>query len=112
MIERQKATALTYINQYQLLKQVRDLEQEALDHIIDDALSMDSEIGHWHAYERLKKQAKHIVGWYAKRDELMSSAHYEMMIMFLDWLLTEKRRAIKKQEDLKMIEGDSFDDEW
>ena len=106
MIERKKAEALAYINQFHLLAQVHKLEQPALEHLIEDALSMSEEMAHWPAYEQLKERARGIVGFEARRAELASTSHYQLMMTFLDWLLSEKRRRV--HEMARLDDGDKW----
>lgn len=106
--EQKKEQALSYINQERLLKQVRQVEATRLDKLIDNALNMPQEVGHWQAYEILKREAMAFVGFEAKCEAVATPAHYSLMLTFIDWLLTEKRPlAIEMSRD-----QESEEDYW
>lgn len=72
-----------------LLSQVYAVETEHLEQIVDLALNCEYSDERWQYYERLKGMANRVVGWNASHDELRTNAHYEVMMIFIDWLLPE-----------------------
>jgi hypothetical protein len=83
-----KQQALTKVQRNSELAQAYRLEKAQLEAIIDKALNHTDPGQHWFAYSVLKEQASKFVGWDAPRQELRSNAHYEVMVDFIDWLLS------------------------
>lgn len=89
MIEPAKQQAIAHIQENWLLAQVYELEKERLEQIVDLALMVESPDSHWQEYERLKEMASRFVGFDANHPKLKTTAHYEVMVNFIDWLLPE-----------------------
>jgi hypothetical protein len=83
-----KQQALEQMHRFRELSEVAELEQSQMQHIIDSALAHEDASEHWQAYEDLKAVASGIVGWDARYPQLKTCAHYEIMVEFIDWLLT------------------------
>lgn len=82
-----KLEVMTKIRNDVVLSQIACIEPVTLDSIIDQALAHPQGVVRWNAYERLKRQASEIVGWYATCPELGTSKHYDAMINLIDELL-------------------------
>lgn len=72
-----------------LLAQVYKLEPQRLEQIVDLALMCECPDERWQNYERLKKVSAQFVGFSARRNELRTYQHYEVMLGFIDWLLPD-----------------------
>lgn len=82
-----KQEAMLKVHTSVVLSQVASLEETVLEGIIDQALAHPVGVDRWPCYERLKRQANKITGWYAARNELSTCRHYEAMIGLIDELL-------------------------
>lgn len=86
-MELKKQQAVAQVHRSAALVETYQLEQQAVEAIIDQALAYPSDENRWHAYEDLKAQASQIVGWDAQHESLSTTTHYEVMVAFIDWLL-------------------------
>jgi len=113
-----KEHALSKIQCNTELAQVYRLERAQIETIIDTALIHNDPARHWFAYSDLKAQVTKIVGWEAPRQELRSSAHYDVMVEFIDWLLSlgEKATAADRMNERYLTDDETADywraDEW
>jgi hypothetical protein len=85
MITRQRA--LDAIAHEKHLAEIYQLEPNRIEAILDTALKYGSAETRWECYEALKRFSSQFVGRDARSPELRTSAHYEVMLAFLDWLL-------------------------
>ncbi len=85
MITRQRA--LDAIEHEPHLAEIYQLEPECIHTICDFAQGCYIPAFRWMNYEIAKKYVAQFVGRDAQRPELRTSAHYEVMLAFLDWLL-------------------------
>lgn len=92
--------AIAYVRQIQALTHIQQREPRALMGIIEGGLAVTPEENHWIAYERLKKEAKTIVGRGAPEQELNTSLHYTSLLQFIEWLLPPY------QEELELLDLD------
>lgn len=89
MIEPARQQAMQHIQENRRLAEVYELERERLEQIVDLALMVENPASHWREYERLKRMASRFVGFDANHPELKTTAHYEVLLAFIDWLLPE-----------------------
>lgn len=87
MITRQRA--LDALMHEPHLAEIRELEPECIDTILKFAQGCMIPAFRWMNYEIAKKYVAQFVGRDARRPELRTSAHYVVMLAFLDWLLPE-----------------------
>jgi hypothetical protein len=90
-----KERAIDAVKREQHLAQIFELEpvqMESLIDIVDMYCSNPSE--RWENYGILKKAVRELVGRDAKRPELRTSAHYEVLLAFIDWLLPESESSL------------------
>lgn len=80
---------LEHVERDSLLLQIYQLEPQRLDHVVDTAFKCEWPDERWQEYERCKEMAARFVGIEAKHPELRTSAHYEVVLAFIDWLLPE-----------------------
>lgn len=92
--ETKRQKALDRIAQYPRLEEIYQLEQEAMDEIIKQALNCVDPSQHWHEYERLKETMSQFVGFEASQPKLQTTRHYEATIDFIDWLLVLSRKPV------------------
>ena len=85
MITRQRA--LDAIEHEKHLAAIYQLEPNRLEAILDTALEYGSAEYRWECYEALKRFVAQFVGTQAQHPELRTSAHYEVILGFIDWLL-------------------------
>lgn len=92
-----KEDALSKIAQQTRLAEIYKFECARTETLIDLALSRSDPSTHWQDYECLKRFASRMVGHHANCKELQTSAHYEALMLFLDWLLPEEIAEEQKQ---------------
>jgi hypothetical protein len=85
----QHQQALNRFPDNHLLMEAYSYEKEAIDKIIDQALTYPSGANRWIAYEVLKKQAALLSGRDATHSELKTEQHYRVLTDFIEYLLPE-----------------------
>jgi len=88
-----KSRALNALQHQSHLTEIYEFENERMDTLVDLALSCESAAYRWRDYEVLKKFVCRFVGKEATQPELRTSAHYEVVIAFIDWLLPESEAS-------------------
>jgi hypothetical protein len=97
-LEMRKQLATEHIAHYCQLTEVARLAPVSMEHIVDLALGHDATQNRWEAYKNIKDVALSVVGYDASNGVLRSSGHYEVMMTFIDWLLTlAEKPAIEGQ---------------
>jgi hypothetical protein len=97
--ETKRQKALNRIAEYPRLEEIYQLEQEAMERIIKQALNCVDVSEHWHEYDRLKDTMSQFVGFDASHSQLQTTRHYEAMIDFIDWLLVLSRKPVIVEHD-------------
>ncbi len=92
MITRQRA--LDALAHEPRLAQIYQLDPNRIEAILDTALAYGSAEHRWECYEALKRFVAQFVGRDARSPELRTSAHDEVMLAFLDWLLAEAMEEV------------------
>lgn len=76
------------------LAQIYELEPDEMAALYDMVrIYCDKPSERWQNYELLKRSVRNLVGRDAKRSELRTAAHYEVLLAYIDWLLPESEEA-------------------
>jgi hypothetical protein len=75
------------------LAEIGEFEPECIDTVLKFVQECTIPAFRWMNYEILKKSVARFVGRNARCPELRTSAHYEALLAFIDWLLPEMEQA-------------------
>jgi|SRR5580765_274828 len=92
--ELRRPKALHRLSEQPCLAETYRLEEATMENIIDKGLDCVDAADHWQNYEDLKKAASNIVGPGARHSKLRTTAHYEAMVSFIDWLLESNEKTV------------------
>lgn len=107
--ELRKQQALAFVGRNNLLLEAHRVDQDGVNLLIDQALNYPAGANRWKAYSVLKKQASLVTGWHATHQLLTSSAHYEVLIDFIDYLLPHVVDTDEIEPSQLYIDDDELD---